>query len=116
MFNFSAISALCSRTLWQIGVGPFACPSFGPDSNLTVLWRSVVENTYFIRPTFLWSALATEHRSGGNSFFYFFLFLFSGFIPIAPTSVFVHVVMKTARYLSKPTNWIGNPKTPRKEK
>lgn len=26
----------------QIGVGPFACTSFGPDTNLTVLWRSVV--------------------------------------------------------------------------
>ena len=78
-------------TVCQIGIGPFACPSFGPDSNLTVLWRSVVEDTYFIRTPFLWPALATEHRSGGNSFFYFFLFLFRVFIPIAPTLVFVHV-------------------------
>jgi hypothetical protein len=46
---------------------------------LPTLWLSVVENTCFIQPPFLWPALTTEHRSGGNSFFYFFLYLFSGF-------------------------------------
>jgi hypothetical protein len=63
-------------TFCQIGIGPFACPSFGPDSNLTVLWRSVVEDTDFIRTPFYGRPWQLNTVLAATPFFTFSFFFF----------------------------------------